>query len=70
MGLASARRRVDICLQELMGAARGERALLREARERLPSLQGFDPVVRARAERLLAASIEQLDDENAQRPRS
>lgn len=61
MGLASARRHVEVCLQELIRAAGSERRRLRQARERLRSLQEFDPTLCVQAERLLTASIEQLD---------
>lgn len=63
MGLASARRRVEVCLQELIGAAGSERQRLCEARARVRKLQGFDPAVRAQAERLLTASLEQLEED-------
>lgn len=61
MGLASARRRVETCLRELVEAADGRPDRLDQACRRLRELDDFDAGLRQRAERLLAASRDQLD---------
>jgi|AntRauTorckE6833_2_1112554.scaffolds.fasta_scaffold126316_1 hypothetical protein len=61
MGLASAKRRVETCLRELVQAAEGEPQRLRQACDRLRELEGFDPDLREQAELLLNTCVERAD---------
>ncbi|MEX2549027.1 MAG: hypothetical protein WD638_02270 [Nitriliruptoraceae bacterium] len=58
MGLASAKRRVETCLRELVQAAEGEPQRLRQACDRLRELEQFDKDLREQAELLLTTCVE------------
>ncbi len=61
MGLASARRRIETCLQELVAAAGGRPEPLAEAAARLHQLDGFDERLRGQAHRLLTACLDHIE---------